>query len=80
VKLGRVDDGAREPVLRRAAVNRICGRNFFGTGLIEPVDDMVGDGHVASHPELLAELARAFAAAASTQIPDPCHHRQQAYN
>jgi hypothetical protein len=36
--------------------------HFFGTGLIEPVDEMVGADIQASHPELLDELARAFVA------------------
>jgi hypothetical protein len=49
------------PYFARAAVNRLWAY-FFGTGLIEPVDDMVGPDVKASHPELLDELARAFAA------------------
>jgi hypothetical protein len=46
------------PFFARAAVNRLWGY-FFGIGLIDPVDDMVGE-HQASHPELLDELARQF--------------------
>ncbi len=45
----------------RAAVNRMWFY-FFGTGLIDPVDEMVGTEAVPSHPELLDELARGFAA------------------
>jgi hypothetical protein len=48
------------PYFARAAVNRLWGY-FFGTGLVDPVDDMAGD-HAASHPELLDELARDLAA------------------
>jgi hypothetical protein len=49
------------PYFARASVNRIWAY-FFGIGLIDPVDEMVGSDHVASHPELLDELARAFTA------------------
>ena len=49
------------PYFARAAVNRIWAY-FFGTGLVEPVDEMVGGQSTASHPELLDELARQFAA------------------
>ncbi len=42
----------------RAAVNRLWA-HFFGTGLVEPVDDLSED-NPASHPELLDELARQF--------------------
>ena len=31
--------------------------HFFGIGLVEPVDELVGDEQPASHPELLDELA-----------------------
>lgn len=52
---------AREnPYLARAAVNR-CWSLLFGRGLIEPIDDMRAM-EMASHPELLRELAEAFAA------------------
>jgi hypothetical protein len=44
----------------RAAVNQLWAY-FFGTGLIDPVDE-AGDQNPPSHPELLDELARAFAA------------------
>jgi len=47
------------PYFARAAVNRLWA-HFFGTGLVEPVDEMVGAGSVASHPELLDLLAREF--------------------
>ncbi len=49
------------PYFARAAVNRLWGY-FFGAGIIDPVDEMVGGEHPASHPELLDELARQFAA------------------
>lgn len=49
------------PYFARATVNRLWAY-FFGIGLIDPVDEMVGAEHVASHPELLAELSKEFAA------------------
>ncbi len=49
------------PYFARAAVNRMWFY-FFGRGLIDPVDDMVGGDSTASHPELLDELAKDFAA------------------
>jgi hypothetical protein len=52
---------ADNPYFARAAVNRLWGY-FFGTGLVDPVDDMVGSERIPSHPELLDELAREFAA------------------
>ena len=48
------------PYFARAAVNRTWAY-FFGTGLVEPVDEMVGGGGKASHPELLDLLAKEFA-------------------
>ncbi len=48
------------PYFARAAVNRLWG-HFFGSGIIDPVDEMAGGEHQASHPELLDELARQFA-------------------
>lgn len=47
------------PYFARAAVNRLWSQ-FFGIGLVEPVDDM-DEHNRASHPELLDELSRAFA-------------------
>ncbi len=44
--------------LEQAAVNRMWGR-LFGYGFTKPVDD-IGPHNPASHPELLAELGRAF--------------------
>ncbi len=49
------------PFFARAAVNRMWA-HLLGTGIIEPVDEMVGGESTPSHPELLDELARAFAA------------------
>lgn len=43
----------------RALVNRLW-REFFGRGLVEPVDDL-RDSNPASNPELLDEVARLFA-------------------
>ena len=51
---------SRNPFFAKAAVNRVWAR-FFGTGLVDPVDDMGGD-NVPSHPELLDELASQFVA------------------
>jgi hypothetical protein len=48
------------PYFARAAVNRVWA-HFFGTGLAEPLDEMVGTDSVPSHPAVLDELARAFA-------------------
>jgi hypothetical protein len=45
----------------QAAVNRLWF-HLFGTGLIDPVDEMIGADHTASFPEVLDELARSFAA------------------
>jgi len=47
------------PYFARNAVNRLWA-NLFGTGLVEPLDDLSGE-NPASHPELLDELAKAFA-------------------
>jgi hypothetical protein len=49
------------PYFARAGVNRLWFY-FFGTGLIDPVDEMVGGDRRASHPELLDLLAREFVA------------------
>jgi hypothetical protein len=52
---------AREnPYFARAAVNRTWAQ-FFGVGLVDPVDDM-GEENPPAHPELLDELARQFVA------------------
>jgi hypothetical protein len=45
----------------RAAVNRMWA-HFFGSGLIDPVDDMEGQETAKHHPQLLDELAQEFAA------------------
>jgi hypothetical protein len=47
------------PLFARAAVNRVWGQ-FFGRGIVDPVDDF-HEGNNPSHPELLDELAKAFA-------------------
>jgi hypothetical protein len=47
------------PFFARAAVNRLWAY-LFGTGLVEPVDEMVGASSKPSHPDLLDLLAREF--------------------
>jgi hypothetical protein len=49
------------PWFARAAVNRVW-HHFFGVGLVDPVDGLGADDNPPSHPELLAELTRAFVA------------------
>lgn len=44
----------------RAAANRLW-QHFLGTGLVDPVDGFGADDNPPSHPELLDELAAAFA-------------------
>jgi hypothetical protein len=44
----------------RAFANRVWGQ-LFGSGIVNPIDDM-HDERVPSHPELLAELSKQFAA------------------
>lgn len=51
-------DGAN-PYFARNTVNRVWAY-LMGAGLVEPLDDL--NGAVVSHPELLDELAQAFAA------------------
>jgi len=47
------------PYFARNAVNRMWGQ-FFGHGIIDPIDEP-NDANPPSHPELLNELAKAFA-------------------
>jgi hypothetical protein len=49
------------PYFARAGANRVWG-HFFGIGIVDPVDDF-NDQNKPSHPELLDDLAAAFAAA-----------------
>jgi hypothetical protein len=48
------------PFFARAGVNRMWGY-VFGTGIVDPFDDF-NDENQPSHPELLDEMAKAFAA------------------
>jgi hypothetical protein len=51
---------AREnPYFARAAVNRMWA-HFFGTGLMEPLDEMAGGDRQPSRPEVLDALAKGF--------------------
>ena len=48
------------PYFARAVVNRLWSY-FYGAGLVEPVDEMIGANASASHPALLDDLAADFA-------------------
>lgn len=48
------------PYFARAITNRMWA-HFFGTGIVEPLDEMTGADSTPSHPELLDELAKGFA-------------------
>ncbi|HZV06388.1 MAG TPA: DUF1549 and DUF1553 domain-containing protein [Gemmataceae bacterium] len=50
----------KNPYFSRAMVNRLWAQ-FFGRGLVNPVDDM-HDGNQPSHPQLLTDLSARFAA------------------
>jgi hypothetical protein len=52
---------ADNPFFARAAVNRVWSY-FFGGGLTDPVDEMIGGESKTHHPALLDELARQFVA------------------
>jgi hypothetical protein len=52
---------ADNPYFARATVNRLWF-NFFGTGLVDPVDEMVGAETIDSAPDVLDALAREFVA------------------
>jgi hypothetical protein len=49
---------SENPYFARAIVNRLWGQ-FFGVGIVDPVDDF-HDDNPASYPKLLDELATAF--------------------
>jgi len=59
--LARWVTAAENPYFARATVNRLWFY-FLGTGLIDPVDEMVGSDSLASNRQLLDDLAREFAA------------------
>lgn len=48
------------PFFSKAMVNRVWAQ-YFGKGLVDPIDDM-HDGNPATHPELLEALATQFSA------------------
>jgi hypothetical protein len=52
--------GSKNPYFSKAMVNRTWAQ-FFGRGIVNPVDDM-HDGNAPSHPQLLADLSAQFAA------------------
>ena len=56
-----MDDPTGQRLVCGAAVNRLW-HDFFGTGLIEPVDGLAGGDATCSDPELLDELTRQFIA------------------
>jgi hypothetical protein len=47
------------PYFAKATVNRTWAY-FFGTGLVEPIDEMVGTDSITSHPAVLDLLTREF--------------------
>lgn len=49
---------AKNPYFGKAWANRVWGQ-LFGTGIVNPIDDM-HDEQIPSHPELLKELAAQF--------------------
>jgi hypothetical protein len=51
---------AKNPFFAKNMANRVWA-HFFGIGILDPVDEP-GENNPESHPELLAELGRAFAA------------------
>jgi hypothetical protein len=51
----------QNPFFAKAAANRIWSL-FFGIGIVDPVDDLGDEKAEPSHPELLDELGRQFAA------------------
>jgi hypothetical protein len=57
--LARWITSPENPYFARAMVNRMWA-NFFGRGIVNPIDDM-HEGNAPSHPELLERLSRRFA-------------------
>jgi hypothetical protein len=60
-ELARWITAPENPYFARAITNRVWSQ-LFGTGIVEPVDD-IRDSNAPSHPELLRELSESFAAA-----------------
>jgi len=56
---------AENPFFARAGANRLWGY-LFGVGIVDPIDDF-NDDNKPSHPELLDELAKAYAASGFDQ-------------
>jgi hypothetical protein len=52
---------ADNPYFAKAAANRMWA-HLFGTGLVDPVDELAGTESTCSHPALLNALAKEFAA------------------
>jgi hypothetical protein len=59
VTLARWVTSKDNPYFARAMANRLW-EYYFGVGIVDPVDEATIDNH-PSHPELLGEVARAFA-------------------
>lgn len=51
----------QNPFFARTMVNRTWAQ-FFGRGLVNPLDDVLPDNEQTTHPELLRELTEAFVA------------------
>lgn len=61
VKLSNWMTSEKNPYFARTAVNRVWAQ-FFGIGIIDPVDDEPSTENPASHPELLKLLSEQFVA------------------
>ena len=71
----RMDHGRSNPYFARAAVNRIWA-HFFGTGIVDPIDDF-DESNPPSHPQLLGLPGdRIRPAEIRREVSDPRHLRQ----